>query len=71
MRHPSYVGAFLAFMGTAVFLHAWYSLLAAAILLPVAWLRRIHHEEKMMVDAFGDEYKDYSKSVRKVIPGIW
>lgn len=71
VRHPSYVGAFFTFLGTAVFMHAWFSLILAAIVLPVVWLRRIHYEEKLLLDELGEEYKSYCKSVKRAIPYIW
>lgn len=71
IRHPSYAGAFFIYLGFPVFLHSWISLAAAAVLLPAAWLRRIHYEEKMMVQSLGDDYLTYCKSVKKVIPGLW
>ena len=70
-RHPSYVGAFLTYFGTSVFLHTWFSLIAAAIILPIAWLRRIHYEEELLTEKFGDEYKSYCQSVKRAIPGLW
>ncbi len=70
-RHPSYVGAFFTYFGTTVFLHSWFSLIASAIILPIAWLRRIHYEEKLLIEEFGEEYKTYCKSVKRAIPGIW
>lgn len=70
-RHPSYVGAFLTYIGTSVFLHAWFSLILAAIILPIAWVRRIHHEEELLIEKFGEEYKSYCKSVKRAIPGLW
>lgn len=71
MRHPSYLGAFFIYFGTTIFLHAWFSLIVAVILLPVAWLRRIHYEEKLLIEKFGGEYKSYCKSVKRIIPGVW
>lgn len=71
IRHPSYLGAFLTYFGTTIFLHAWFSLMAAAIILPIAWLRRINHEEKLLIEELGDEYKSYCKSVKRVIPYVW
>jgi len=70
-RHPSYVGAFLTYLGVPILLHAWFSLIAAAIILPIAWLRRIHYEEKLLIEEFGEEYKSYCKSVKRAIPGLW
>lgn len=71
IRHPSYVGAFLTYLGTTIFLHAWFALIAAAVILPIAWLRRMHYEEKLLIEEFGEEYKSYCRSVKRVIPGLW
>ncbi len=70
-RHPSYVGAFFIYIGIAIFLHSWYSLIISLILLPIAWVKRIYYEEKLLIDELGDDYKEYSKEVKRVIPKIW
>ncbi|MBI9018090.1 MAG: isoprenylcysteine carboxylmethyltransferase family protein [Phycisphaerae bacterium] len=69
--HPSYSGAFLTYFGTTVFLHSWFSMIIAGIILSFAFLRRMHFEEKMLIDRFGDEYRDYCKSTKKVMPWLW
>lgn len=71
VRHPSYVGAFFLYFGTIVFLHSWFSLMLTSVLLPIAWLRRMHYEEKMLLEAFGDDYKNYCKKTKRFIPWIW
>lgn len=71
LRHPSYAGAFLTYLGTIVFFHSWYSLLIALVVLPIAWIRRMHYEEKMLIAEFGDEYTAYCKSVKRILPGVW
>lgn len=71
LRHPSYAGAFLMYFGTTLFLHVRFSLLLALIILPIAWLRRIYYEEKLLAEKFGKEYKSYCKSVKKIIPWLW
>jgi protein-S-isoprenylcysteine O-methyltransferase len=71
LRHPSYVGAFLTYLGTTVFFHSWFSLIVALIILPIAWLRRMHYEERLLTDEFGEEYTTYCQTAKKVIPGIW
>lgn len=71
LRHPSYTGAFLIYLGTTIFLHSWFSLIAASIILPIAWLRRIHYEEELLIEKFGEEYKSYCKLTKKAIPWLW
>jgi protein-S-isoprenylcysteine O-methyltransferase Ste14 len=70
-RHPSYAGAFLTYTATPVFLHAWNSLIPVIIILSIAWLRRMHYEEKMLIEELGKEYVSYCKTVKRIIPGIW
>ncbi len=70
-RHPSYVGAFLTYMGTSIFLHSWISAIAAAIILPIAWIKRMNREEDMLLGNFGKEYEDYCKKAKRFIPGVW
>lgn len=71
IRHPSYSGALLAFIGLAIAFGNWLSI--AAILLPIcaAFLNRIRVEEAAMAEAFGEDYIDYRKSTRCLIPGVF
>jgi protein-S-isoprenylcysteine O-methyltransferase Ste14 len=70
-RHPSYSGLLLAFLGIAFSYGNWLSL--ASLLLPVtaAVLYRIRVEEAAMKEKFGQEYDDYCRRTRRLIPGIY
>jgi protein-S-isoprenylcysteine O-methyltransferase Ste14 len=69
MRHPLYSGTLLFFIGICVvfpFYKNWYLLLLMIFYLFIGmWL-----EERKLIDVFGDEYKDYMKRVKRLIPGI-
>ena len=69
VRHPSYTGALMTWAFTTVFLQAWFAAALALVLLPLAFWRRIHHEEKLL-RAELEGYEDYAKSVKGLIPGI-
>ena len=72
VRHPSYLGAFILYLSAAVFLHAWYAaFVALTLLLPSAFLRRIHFEEKRLLDEFGEDYEAYRRRTYKIIPFLW
>jgi protein-S-isoprenylcysteine O-methyltransferase len=71
VRHPSYLGAFIMYVATCAFLHAWYSLVVAVLILPFAFLRRIRYEEELLKDELGADYETYSQKVKKIVPGIW
>jgi protein-S-isoprenylcysteine O-methyltransferase len=71
VRHPSYSGALLAFLGLGLCLDNWASL--AALMLPVSvvfwWRMRI--EEAALLEAFGERYRDYLRRTRRLIPFIY
>jgi protein-S-isoprenylcysteine O-methyltransferase Ste14 len=71
VRHPSYLGALITYLATTVLLHAWFSLLIAAILLPLAFMRRIRYEEEALVATFGEPYEAYRLRVKRMLPWIW
>ena len=71
VRHPSYLGALIMYVSTIVFLHAWFSLIAAIPILSFALLRRIHTEETLLKTHLAEEYEAYRLKVKKILPGIW
>jgi len=71
VRHPSYLGAFIMYIATIVFLHAWFAAIIAALVLPFAFLRRIHYEERLLREELGAEYEAYCLKVKSFLPGIW
>ncbi len=72
VRHPSYLGAFFLYLGTALFLHAWVSAALAVVALPMAFVRRIRTEEEMLIGTLGQTYTAYREKVTaRLLPGIW
>jgi len=71
VRHPSYLGAYLAFLGSAVLLQAWIGFVIAAICMGFAYAIRIPIEEKMLESNFGDRWRMYCAGSKRMIPGIW
>jgi protein-S-isoprenylcysteine O-methyltransferase Ste14 len=71
VRHPSYLGAFMAIVGAPVFLNAYWAILVAFIAMTIAYYLRIGVEEKMLSSYFGEQYLDYKKQTKRIIPFIW
>jgi len=71
VRHPSYLGAFVMVVASIAFLQAWFALAVAIPALLFAFLRRIHHEEKLLLAHRGDAYSAYRARVHALLPGIW
>jgi protein-S-isoprenylcysteine O-methyltransferase len=71
VRHPSYTGALLAFLGIGLCIGKIISLLI--IMLPVvavfSW--RIHVEEAVLAHAFGARWQAYAARTRRLIPGVY
>jgi len=66
VRHPSYSGYFLLFIG---FLLLWHNLLAIVPLIAIPGYALItHHEEEMLLTRFGDKYLTYRKNVGGFVP---
>jgi hypothetical protein len=56
VRHPSYTGALLAFIGFAIVLRNWASVLVISLPIAFAFLYRINVEERALVQALGERY---------------
>jgi protein-S-isoprenylcysteine O-methyltransferase len=69
IRHPSYTGAWLMFVGSCMLLQSTMAALVAAILLLTAFYRRIRHEESLMLATF-PEYEAYKRSTGSLLPRI-
>jgi protein-S-isoprenylcysteine O-methyltransferase Ste14 len=71
IRHPSYSGSILSFVGFGISLNNWISLLVISIPVIIAMLNRIKIEERLLIDQFGGEYLDYMKKTDRLIPWIY
>jgi protein-S-isoprenylcysteine O-methyltransferase Ste14 len=69
LRHPAYTGMVLIYFGIALSLGSWLGAIAALVMMLSATLYRISIEEKVLIEAFGDEYRDYMKRTWKLFPG--
>ena len=71
VRHPSYTGTFLIFLGFGLCTLNFYSLLAIFVPVSIAFLWRIHVEETALRENFGDRYVAYAARTRRVIPFLY
>jgi protein-S-isoprenylcysteine O-methyltransferase Ste14 len=71
VRHPSYSGSILSFIGFGLSLNNWISLLIISIPVTIAMLIRIKTEENLLMQQFGSEYSDYMKKSWRLIPWVY
>ena len=70
LRHPIYVGmAFFLFALAFAFGHMINLVVGAPFFLIGTWIR-VHEEEGLLRAQFGSAYSDYSKRVKRFLPGI-
>lgn len=70
IRHPMYAAHWLWAIAQALLLQNWIAGLAMLILFFPLYSERVLREEKMMVEEFGDEYRNYMKKTGRIIPRL-
>ncbi len=71
IRHHIYAGGFLSFFGLGLALQSWASLLVLLVGIGFGYANRIRIEERFLVSELGDDYVEYSKKTKRVIPFIF
>lgn len=71
VRHPSYTGSLVAFLGVALLMHSVPAILVALAPIAGAMAWRIHVEEGALRAAFGDAYRDYAARTRRLVPFVY
>lgn len=71
LRHPSYTGGLVAFLGTGIALDSSLSILAFVFIPLLAILVRIHVEEAALATALGPQYTRYASHTHRLVPGLW
>ena len=64
-RNPMYLGMAAILLGIAVLTGSLTTFVVPVIFVPLLNRRVIRHEEAMLEEAFGDEYRDYRRRVRR------
>lgn len=68
IRHPIYASLWLIVISQPLLVHHWIYGLAGLPTFALLFLHRRRREEAMMIETFGDQYRDYMRKVGGVIP---
>jgi len=71
VRHPSYSGMVLIFIAIGAHTRNWAALAILVVPTTAALLYRIHVEEEALVGAFGEEYVEYRRGTKRLVPGVY
>ncbi len=71
VRHPSYSGLVITFVGMGLALGNWLSLVVLALVPTGGLVVRIHVEERTLLDALGEPYRRFAAGRQRLFPGLW
>jgi protein-S-isoprenylcysteine O-methyltransferase Ste14 len=71
LRHPSYLGSLISFLGNGFALNNWIGLAVSFIPVLLAFMYRMKVEEELLVANFGQAYLDYKKETKKLLPFVY
>ena len=69
-RHPIYTGILIALAGSACAIGQWRGI-AALVLASVGLWYKAQLEERLMIEHFGDQYRQYRRQVKALIPYVF
>ena len=68
VRHPGYAGSVAALTGANLATGSWLAAIVSGLLLAIVYYARTIAEERMLVAAFGQAYRDYQSSSGRLLP---
>jgi protein-S-isoprenylcysteine O-methyltransferase Ste14 len=71
VRHPSYTAITMSFVGIGVALENWLSLLVLIVVPTIGLVIRIRVEERALLEALGEPYREFSATRARLIPKVW
>lgn len=71
VRHPIYTGMLGMLVATGLAYSHWLALLAAVGIFFIGTIIRVHSEEKLLREAFGEQFENYARRVPAIIPGLY
>ncbi|HEY5123787.1 MAG TPA: isoprenylcysteine carboxylmethyltransferase family protein [Ignavibacteria bacterium] len=71
LRHPSYTGSLLSFLGFGLSLNNWFTLTIVFLPILIAFIYRMNIEENVLSEKFGKQYQDYISKTKRLIPFVY
>jgi protein-S-isoprenylcysteine O-methyltransferase Ste14 len=71
VRHPSYTGLIVTFLGIGFALGNWAALAVLAVVPTAGLVVRIRLEERALLDGLGDSYRRFAAGRPRLFPGVW
>jgi protein-S-isoprenylcysteine O-methyltransferase Ste14 len=71
VRHPSYTGLILTFVGFGLALGNWAALVALTVVPTAGLVYRVRIEEQALLDGLGEPYRRFAEGRARLFPGVW
>ena len=71
VRHPMYAAFWLWAVAQTLLLPNWIAGPAGLVGFGTLFFLRVGPEERMMLEAFGDDYRRYMERTARIVPGIY
>jgi protein-S-isoprenylcysteine O-methyltransferase Ste14 len=71
VRHPAYSGLLMVIIGLGAALQSWGGILVMLVIFGLAIGYRIQVEEKVLVSELGDDYIQYMKKTKRLVPSVF
>jgi protein-S-isoprenylcysteine O-methyltransferase Ste14 len=71
VRHPIYTGMLGMLLATGLAFSHWAALLPALVIFFVGTIIRVRSEEKLLGEAFGEQFEEYKQRVPAIVPGLY
>jgi protein-S-isoprenylcysteine O-methyltransferase Ste14 len=70
VRHPMYTAFWLWAVAQALLLPNWFAGLSGIVGFGTLYAFRVAHEERLMIEAFGEEYRAYMERTARLLPWL-
>ena len=71
IRHPGYLSDFMIFIGVTMAMGSLICIIFIPVAFSFTYAYRIHVEEKMLIEIFGNRYRVYQKTSKLLIPFVF
>ena len=70
VRHPAYTGSVITIGGFGLAVGSWLGTVLAMTIALIGYSYRVYVEERVLLEAFGDKYRDYMRHTGRFVPRI-
>ncbi len=71
IRHPSYTGGILMYLGTGMAMTSWLSALIIAVAGVLGYVYRVRVEEEALQANLGGRYQEYMRRTKRFVPFVF